>query len=53
MIKLDINHWLAVKWWMMENYPNFKYLPTFKSYVNQMYMKLYEDFMYRSNLSEK
>lgn len=45
MRHLEINHWLNVKWWMMVNYPNFKYLPTFKAYINQVYEQLHADFM--------
>lgn len=45
MKQLDVMHWLNVKWWMMANYPNFNYLPTFRSYVNQVYEQLHADFM--------
>jgi len=42
---LDINHWLNVKWYMQKHYPSFRYMATFKQYINQTYEQLHADWL--------
>jgi len=42
---LDVNHWLNVKWYMMANYPDFRYIATFRQYINQVYEQLHSDWL--------